>query len=95
MNQFRPGSSMTDQKKPFLYTFQWCGDRNQDMLFKRIWESPKGYPGDSVWAMHMDIEDPTPESVIIFVRGDTKREEIMDKINETQTYFREQVEKRP
>ena len=45
--------------------------------------------------MHMDIDNPTPESVVIFVRADTKEEEIMDNINQAQTYFRKQVEKRP
>ncbi len=86
---------MTDQKKPFLYTFHWCGDRKQDMLFKRIWGSAKNYQGSRVWGIHIDIEDPTPESVIIFVRADIREEEIMDKINKAQTYFREQVEKKP
>ena len=83
---------MLDQKKPFLYTFEWCGDRNQDMLFRRIWGSPEDYPPNTVWGMHIDINDPKQESVIILVNKTTDRNEIMDKINKAQTYFRKQID---
>ena len=40
----------------------------------------------------MDIEDPTPECVVIFMQGTTPGERIMHEINKVQTYFREQIE---
>ena len=79
------------QKKPFCYTLVRCGPGNQDLLFKRIREDTQKY-APNVWAMHMDISDPQPETVLVFVQGTTKREEIMAKINRVQTYFREQTE---
>ena len=66
---------MENSKRPFLYTLIPCGDQNQDYLFKRIRGSTTEEHGPNIWAMHMDIEDPTPESVLIFVQGTTPPEE--------------------
>ena len=83
---------MENSKRPFLYTLIPCGDQNQDYLFKRIWGSPTEEHGPNVWAMHMDIEDSTPESVLIFVRGTTAAEEILDKTVNAQAYFVKQIQ---
>ena len=79
------------QKKPFCYTLVRCGSGNQDLLFERISGDTQKY-APNVWAMHMDIDDPKPEIVLVFVQGTTKREEIMAEISRVQTYFREQTE---
>ena len=46
----------------------------------------------NIWGMHMDIEDPNPECVLIFVHGGTPGESDTHEINKVQTYFREQIE---
>ena len=45
-----------------------------------------------IWGMHVDIEDPNPECVLIFVQGATPGERVMYEINKVQTCFREQIE---
>lgn len=81
---------MESQKKPFLYTLCRSGEKNQDLSFKRIWGNPEEQP--NVWGMHLDIEDPTPAKVLIFVNGGTDPREIMHEINQAQTFFRKQTE---
>lgn len=83
---------MKTQKLPFLYTLECQGDDGQDYLMKRIREpDPSKYAPD-YWGMHMDIKDPRPECVLIFVHATTDPERIMYEINRVQTYFREQIE---
>ncbi|MCY3918554.1 MAG: hypothetical protein OXG38_01950 [Chloroflexi bacterium] len=81
------------QRAPFLYSLEPVGQDRQDFYFRRVRGGK--HPGTpDVWAMHMDITDPKVEKVLIFVHSGTPREEIMDEINQAQTYFREQAELR-
>ena len=43
------------------------------------------------WGLHSDF-DQDNVNVLIFVRGDTAKTEIMDAINKAQIYWREQTE---
>ena len=81
---------MGEEKRPFCYTLIRCGDDGQDLLFKRIWGSTTGAP--NVWAMHMDIDDPSPEHVLIFVEGTADPEVIHDKIVKAHAYFNKQIQ---
>ena len=77
------------QKLPFIFQLIRCGEDNQDLLFKRV----RGQPtGTLDWALHLDIEDPTPATVLIFVQVTTPEDRIVDEVNKAQTFFREQVE---
>ena len=81
---------MESPKKPFLYHLHRTGKDNQDLLFKRIWDDRLIQRGS--WGMHLDIDDPSPAKVLIFVEVGTKEDVIIHEINEAQTYFREQIE---
>ena len=83
---------MDNAKLPFCYTLIRCGDDGQDFLFKRIREPTTENYEPHVWAMHMDIEDPNPERVLIFVQGNTHPEEIHDKIVKAHAYFARQIQ---
>ena len=77
------------QKNPFLYKLEMVGKDQQYLLFRRY---RKDEPRGNVWGMHMDIEDPKVERVLIFVHEGTPADEIMDEINKAQSYFCRQVE---
>ena len=76
-------------KRPFLYTLIPCGDNNQDYMFKRIY-SASGY-GPNVWAMHIDLDDDTPEQVLIFVQGAVAPTDVEQRIDRSKDYFLQQL----
>lgn len=76
---------MTQAKLPYLFELESDG---QDIHFKRVTnQSSSLLP----WGLHSDF-DQDNVNVLIFVRVDTDKTEIMDAINEAQTYWREQTE---
>ena len=77
-------------KKPFLYTLTPCGENQQDYLLKRIY-SASGY-GPNVWAMHMDLDDDTPEHVLIFVQAIVPADEVETRIDRSSSYFVRQLQ---
>ena len=79
------------QKLPSLYRLIRTGPDHEDLLFKRL-RGEKPETANALWALHQDLEDPTPAAVLIFVSGKTRRQDIMDEINQAQTSFREQIE---
>lgn len=81
------------QKLPFLYRLIRTGPEGEDLLFKRL-RGEEPVTTKALWALHLDIEDPAPAPVLIFVSGETRRQDIMDEINKAQTFFREQIEPR-
>ncbi|MDE0093269.1 MAG: hypothetical protein OXO49_02050 [Gammaproteobacteria bacterium] len=84
---------LSKQKLPFIFNLIRFNESHQqdisgqNFYFERVAKGKR-----RMWATHIDIEDPTPAKVIIFVRTDVKRQEIVDEINKAQTFFREQVE---
>ena len=77
-------------KRPFLYTLIPCGDNNQDYMFQRIY-SASGY-GPNVWAMHIDLDDDTPEQVLMFVQGVVAPSDVEERIDRSKDYFLQQLE---
>lgn len=88
---------MVSQKKPFLYSLVRTGPNDQDILLKRIYGSSEGH--SNIWGTHLDIGDPEPAKVLIFVNAMKSTgvdvPEIMHEINEAQTYWRKQIEPYP
>ena len=76
-------------KRPFLYTLIPCGDDHQDYLFKRIY-SATGY-GRNVWAMHIDLDDDTPEQVLMFVQAVLAASDVEERIDRSKDYFLQQL----
>ena len=89
-----------ERKSPFLYGLHKLpnehGEGIRDFLFRRVTGSAKFRDGSSIWAMFMDVEDPSPESVLVFVRVDrphsVEREEVIHEVNKRLTYLRSQIE---
>ncbi|MDE0004963.1 MAG: hypothetical protein OXQ29_19910 [Rhodospirillaceae bacterium] len=97
------------QAKPFLYVLVRGGPDNQDLNFKRIpGTDPVEFLAErlgrnptapiNLWALMLDIDDPTPATALIFINAmgsyAVGAEKIMDEINKAQTYWREQIEPR-
>lgn len=79
------------QQLPFLYVLKVnVEEGRQNLIFQRILDDPSNHAG--VWGTHIDVDNPNPENVLIFVRGTVPRENIIDEINKVQTFFREQIE---
>ena len=85
---------MAEQRKPFGYKLMPVSEgRRQDFLFLRHYSDD--LPSGGYWKMLMDLDDPRPESVLIFFHDSVSAEELMHEINRVQTYVRENTEKLP
>ena len=76
-------------KRPFLYTLIPCGDNHQDYMFKRIYSASEY--GTNVWAMHIDLDDDTPEQVLVFVQGVVAPTDVEKRIDRSKDYFLQQL----
>lgn len=85
------GEEIEMQQLPFLYEIEMTKGDRQNLIFHRISGAP-GNNAETVWGTHIDIDDPAPANVLIFVRAAVPREKIIDEINKAQTFFREQIE---
>ena len=82
---------MREQQPPFGYQLMPIREgRRQDFLFLRL------YPGDppppDCWHMHMDLDDPRREDVLVFVRNTVPSDEVVSEINRVLSYFTRQIE---
>lgn len=73
----------------FLYRLFREGPDRQDLCFRRLRE--ENPHGSGIWALCIDVEDPTPAKVLILVEAHTDSRIIMDEINKAQTFFRQQL----
>lgn len=84
---------MSEQKHPFAYQLMPIHeDRRQDLLFLRLYSDdprPENY-----WCMHMDLTDPRPEDVLVFVRSTVPKEKVVAEINRVLSHFTRQIEPR-
>ena len=76
---------MNQSKLPYLFKLETDG---QGIHFRRVTNK---LPSVLPWGLHSDF-DQDNVNVLIFVRGDTAKTEIMDAINKAQFYWREQTE---
>ena len=74
------------QRSPFI--FELLNREGRDLLFLRISGKPK--PGQ--WALHMDLDHPFPEKVLIFAKTDIPAREIVHEVQRALVVWREQTE---
>ena len=78
------------KKKPFMFDLMSDG---MDLHFIRLKSDQDTQP--TSWGLFADLDYPEatePWRCLIFVRADISEAEIMDEINNAQTYWREQTE---